>query len=109
MSMQRMTCPECPQCGCNDSEVVRTYKSFGVETALRRCAYCGKEFTARAPAPPPVVHEEPKPPTPVFHEPQKTHCPQCDSTETRVSSTRKLIRHHKCGSCSHTFKTARPA
>ena len=32
-------------------------------------------------------------------------CPACESTDTRVTSTQRPIRRHKCRKCGHPFKS----
>jgi len=65
------------------------------------CRYCGKTWTAT------VETELPEPTEPadngVIFRPVR--CPDCGSAETRVTSTRKPIRHHKCIACGKAFKS----
>jgi predicted RNA-binding Zn-ribbon protein involved in translation (DUF1610 family) len=32
-------------------------------------------------------------------------CPSCDSTEVRVTRSKKPVRYHKCQDCGWTFKS----
>jgi len=43
--LERVTGPECPDCGCQDSEVVQQGDMFGAAFERRRCSHCGRVFS----------------------------------------------------------------
>lgn len=51
----------------------------------------------------PVIDGERAAPVPVRY--QILCCPKCGGENTRVTSTQRPIRHHKCKDCGQTFKT----
>jgi Zn finger protein HypA/HybF involved in hydrogenase expression len=76
----------------------------------RHCRHCGKLWIRRL-APIPEPEPEPEPPPVVqsadpgivaYH---VVRCPSCGSKNTKVSSTRRPLRHHKCKDCNHNFKS----
>ena len=105
--------PDCPRCGCPEAETVARGTRWGHDWMKFRCAHCGKTWThthAATPKPPPPGH----PAVPIDEDPPggglavpfpRVRCPSCDSTETRVTSTRRPLRYHKCDACGHTFKS----
>lgn len=105
--------PPCPRCGCRDSKIMRepdNGKSWW-NAGQARCNHCGMGFTfMELPQEPAVVDEVP-PAIPLQIAgrtiPEPT-CPQCGG-ETRITSTRKGLRYHKCTSCGATMKTAKTA
>jgi|GEM_PF-2298069 len=129
-----MSAEECPRCGCNAVDLVDSGATrFGRATNRLRCGHCGHTWrerenwpTSKRPAEDiyPVVGQTIKPPEPdgeenpavydplpaeptaggavIFH---AVHCPKCGSTDTRVTSTRRPVRHHKCRACSAAFKS----
>lgn len=106
MNLERLTGPECPDCGCHDSEVVARSNRFGRGGAERRgCRNCGRTWstTLRRIEP---VKASPEPGTGVtYPPPPEIHCPNCGSIETRVTTTQRPIRHHKCLACERCFKS----
>jgi transcription elongation factor Elf1 len=98
-----------------------------------RCNHCGLRFSFRElPTPPPApeqlesgpaslddaalptsavaefggrAQQEPaqEPPTAVGY--PVAACPQCGSPKIKVTSTRRPVRHHKCGACLARFKS----
>jgi uncharacterized Zn finger protein len=44
-NLPKITGPECPICGCEDSEVVKTTVRWGQPTTRRACANCGQVWT----------------------------------------------------------------
>ena len=77
------------------------------------CRHCRKTFFFRqraepdkppAEAPDVIATEEhSRPPTSVpFY---LVGCPACGSTDTRVTSTTRPVRRHKCCKCGHPFKS----
>lgn len=38
--------PECPECGCEDSAVIRLVTHWGHQSERRQCRHCGHVFTA---------------------------------------------------------------
>jgi Zn ribbon nucleic-acid-binding protein len=81
---------DCPKCGCNRSEVVRTIRVWGQRREVRQCDHCGQEFRAYDP-PPPV--------------PEERTCPACGSPRFLVYWSKDGLQYRKCEECSHTAKT----
>lgn len=88
---------ECSKCGCKDR-----VKRDGQQ----RCRHCGKLWVRHI-APASDMRE-----TEQEHEPIEgvtyyhvLRCPSCGSKKTKITSTRKPIRHHKCKDCGHNFKS----
>ena len=59
--------------------------------------------------PPPVPAPPPPPPDDVspggavrYH---VVRCPKCQSDRTKITSTQRPVRYHKCKACGHTFKS----
>lgn len=117
--LERCEGPECPHCGCNQSEILREPQPEGETrswwgSGLARCGHCGATFhfqeLSQPTVPAPVVeHQEPVIETPA-EEPVAVPyvtvtCPKCGSDQVRVTSTRRPIRRHKCRECQHTFKS----
>ena len=73
------------------------------------CKHCRKTFFFRQRAEPEPdvkateveVTREPPASVPYF----VVTCPACESTDTRVTSTQRPIRRHKCRKCGHPFKS----
>jgi len=108
---------DCPSCGCNDTRLA------GLQ---RICNHCGHAWyppsivepgmpTWKGQAPRHVQQADGSSPS-VEHVPESAigsggvvwhviRCPECSSTETRVTSTRRPVRHHKCQACGHCFKS----
>lgn len=106
--MVRIDGPECPRCGCPDSEILKAggKRWFGVTSDLRGCNHCGKTFSAPHEAPElepdPVLPAEP-PAAAAYHFGPPEVCKGC-GTRGRVQSTRKAKRYVKCGKCGRTWK-----
>jgi transposase-like protein len=94
----------CPKCGCQDTERVQRWGRWGATSQRYQCRYCRTAFWADTEQA--EEQNEPSgidPDAPVAY--QITHCPHCGSGCTKVTSTRKPIRHHKCMECGKTFKS----
>jgi len=105
--------PECPRCGCQDTEEVFARGRWnGARLPRLVCKNCGFQWrkkkwataqgngdTAEAE---PSEHAEPIPEGVVYH---VIRCPNCNSDQTAITSTRRPIRHHKCKQCGNTFKS----
>lgn len=127
--------PGCPNCGCQDVRILEEPKVSGGQVSWwgsgrARCNHCRRQFSFRelpqnAPAveEPLEIAEEAEGVAIISREmvrsPQETEaveaerrvvvvpkCPDCGG-ETKVSSTRKAFRWHKCVRCGKTMKTAR--
>lgn len=133
-TLDRCAGPECPRCGCQQAEILQepdpelgTKNWWG--TGLARCQHCGMAFhfkpidAPRIPSPdqsrvdPPRCH----PLTPSPQHPSTppagagvryaaTTCPNCGSTQTRVTSSPRpvgqtKIRRHQCRECGEKFKS----
>jgi uncharacterized Zn finger protein len=95
--MERVTGAECSNCGCEDSELISTSRWWNQATERRRCAACGTIYTATEQAPPK--------PSKMVVKFVRVRCPGCGSKNIRTTSTRGLIRWHKCGDCSKAFQS----
>ena len=111
--MQRVTGPECPDCGCCDGTSLGSHvrviyaRSGGApipvdeETVLRiECQHCGKRFSA-------IAHETngQHPDAEVIPFPT-LRCPTCGSKDNYVTSTRTAgLRYHRCRACGCNFKS----
>jgi transcription elongation factor Elf1 len=104
--------PECPECGCEDVIVMRepdtTAIGYWFDTGEAKCTYCRSTFRFKAP-PPPDDPQPDMPPEPDFVVYHQIHCPECGSNKTRIVSTRRPIRWHKCKICSHNFRSKEEA
>lgn len=103
--LQRCESPPCPKCGCGQSEILRTGSRWGRPLARRLCLHCGFQWWERNLAAHVEQEAIPKrqPGDAVIYVPVR--CPECRSTEVRVTSTRRPIRQHKCKQCGATFKS----
>lgn len=115
--------PACPRCGCNYLLEVagatarwrsvtdpRTGKPWGGSERKRvECDHCGKRFDVAADEPEAAAPEPEIPrydPAPAVRDVRRSPpCPECRSARTRVTSTRRPVRHHKCRDCNHCFKS----
>ena len=104
MNLPRVSGPECPNCGCQQSEIIRPAREEGwfASGERRRCENCGRSWCA------PLDQDEqpaPKsdPPAPVFW--RTVRCPSCNSPDCPVTSTRRPIRFHRCRACGFRFKS----
>ena len=77
-----------------------------------QCRHCGLEFWYRArgesreqstEGPAASGEGEERPPAAVVY--HLVACPACGSTDTRVTSTARPVRRHKCRQCGHPFKS----
>ena len=109
--------PDCPRCGCPEAHTVDRGTRWGRPWLRLRCAHCGKAWTHTAPPPatppgpsrpanPAAAGDEGPPDRDGLAVPYHLiRCPNCDGTQTRVTSTRRPLRYHKCDACGHTFKS----
>lgn len=96
MMLQRCTDPTCPDCGCNESRVISQKPHWGKVLQRRQCTACGRVFRANAEKPADSCYAV------TFH---VVRCPLCQSEETKVTSTQRPVRYHKCEKCGHNFKS----
>jgi Zn finger protein HypA/HybF involved in hydrogenase expression len=82
---------DCQHCGCNISKVL------GQQIV---CDHCGSVMGTVTREP--VAESQPSTSAVVWH---VITCPDCGSDETKVTSTRRPIRHHKCLACQSCFKS----
>lgn len=88
MVMLKTQGPDCPKCGCNDSQLVQIGSCWGRLFALYECQYCGRRFQ---------------------HGHVKAKCKNCGSTSIRVASSPRAVngyktRYCKCEQCGKRFK-----
>lgn len=103
----------CTHCGCNDVEILSDPESIAplptasvqgqswVNPGRAKCNHCGKSFTWTE-----SEEEKSERTRPLTYE---LHCPECDSINTRKSSSPKAkgdfkTRYWKCEN-GHNFKT----
>ncbi len=103
MGQLRRSSASAPNCGCEDSALLRRTKWWGKGHDTRRCNHCGRRFQAAA-------TEEPKAEQPSRPEDRGVvyrviACPRCGSRKTKVTSTRRPRRHHKCLDCRYAFQS----
>lgn len=77
---------ECPKCGCNDVEPFK---------GRWRCNHCGSTFLAASSVSFEIIAVE-------YH---VMRCPICGSEKTKVYSTVRPVRYHKCLYCGANFKS----
>lgn len=102
--MRRVEGPECPGCGCPDSEVQKRWTWFEHLYERRRCAHCGREFTVSAGAAPPAASTA-SPQNGGMINFHVIRCPKCRGERTRVYSVHKPVRYHRCADCGESFKS----
>ena len=104
MMLDKVTGAECPQCGCEDSRLMRTRNGWGGAFESRSCNNCGKAFYVTV-NPADDEHEDKKP-VAVPYTRVACRCPMCGGENPRVVRTIPGgVRYHKCPKCSHTFKS----
>jgi hypothetical protein len=126
--------PECPSCGCQDVRIIKEPKASNGQVSWwgsgqARCNHCRRVFSFRAV--PTAQNQEPQTAEEIASEMMLTpkmpavqlaatiqaaeverrvvvvpKCPDCGG-ETKVASTRKAFRWHKCVRCGKTMKTQR--
>ena len=92
--------PDCPGCGCRDTQLLQKVTDWGDPAERRRCNHCGKKFTARIES----AELERDNAKHCVEYPLLT-CPYCDSIKTRVQSTRRPLRQHTCLDCEEAFQS----
>lgn len=89
---------DCPKCGCNDWEKTGTFKNIlGAKHQRFECANCateGSEAIDETPIEQGVDYF-------VFD----ICCPRCTSPDTKITSSPRPIRWHKCCTCGAAFKS----
>lgn len=103
---------ECPDCGCADVEVLGENSWWGAPQERVQCRYCGREWqrAVAEEARPDQDADAPRSPAEnesdvagvIFH---VIKCPRCGSDATKVTSTQRPVRYHKCLSCEKPFKS----
>ena len=120
--------PMCPMCGCKDARILEepTEGSWW-PSGKAACKHCGRRFAFRLKqsgesagdqATAPLSVSEPEiglagndgesiepfdPDRPVPYE--TTRCPFCGSRDTKITSTRRPRRFHKCRGCGESFQS----
>jgi len=100
--------PRCPECGCNDLEVLDTQNHLGryvktgqadrvVRIAIERsrCNFCGNRWTHRT--------SQPLEDQAVLYRP--VVCPKCGGSNCPVTKTARPKRWHRCRDCGHGFRS----
>lgn len=127
MLLEKCQGPECPRCGCQDSEEVDTRGRWGGLVLTRRvCRHCGYQWRKKkwgtgreelSGESPESIVESPEPTVEGNGEKVDgvpyyvTRCPKCNSRATKIVSSPKAvgdmprIRRHKCKTCGNTFKS----
>ena len=100
---------DCPECGfavadqldrqANIGRYPKTGRTVRVTITRARCGFCGHEWTDR--------DVEPLDDHAVLYRPMR--CPSCNGSRCRVTKTAGATRYHKCGDCSHRFKSIEAA
>jgi uncharacterized Zn finger protein len=96
--MRPIVGPDCPNCGCRDSELLSQGERWGQWAETRQCNHCGRRFTATT---------DVEPPSDASANGEARVCPECGSTSTVVRSTRRQVRHCMCRDCGRRFKAPR--
>lgn len=96
--LKRLSGVECPNCGCEDSDVVSRGRRWGKPVESRSCSHCGKRFRAE-------VKEGVEVSGVVVYKPSTkggATCPRCGRFPVRVASSGPAedvgprVRAHKC-------------
>ncbi len=120
--LDRCAGPPCPNCGCEDAEILEQPKPAADKSWWRSgravCLHCLSEFRFKGGPEveswmqqPQIDHQEPIVETRGPNDDGlavpyvKMSCPACNSDAVRVTSTRRPIRQHKCSDCGHTFQS----
>lgn len=98
--------PECPNCGCNATELINAGMRWGRPWAEFGCDHCGQRFGLGARPRTEEGKVQYRVPFP------KLQCPQCGSkkTETRSSPAAEKnsgvkFRYHRCLECACDFSS----
>jgi len=121
--LERVAGPECPGCGCTDSEVVRAGRparngGWGGQSAVHRCGNCGKVWRVRVRASSEsveaeTVEREQVPEGVVVYKSAVrggATCPRCGRRPVPVVSAPAgdggvRIRYHECPDCGWKGKS----
>lgn len=91
--MELVLGPECPGCGCPDSDLVLRRNGSLTPFERRRCNHCGRNFGVQDPD------------SIVYQQPVKPVCPECGARSKVTSAPAGRIRYHQCLRCRHNFKS----
>ena len=103
LRMKRIEGPACPECGCEDSQVIARGSRWGKPTERRLCNNCGRTFTADVKANGEKMAADSAGAEPIIY--QIIKCPRCGSEDTYIAHTCRPVRYHKCRACDATFKS----
>lgn len=130
LRLDRCTGPECPRCGCTDSEITSEPKPPPIngqqgwwDSGLAYCRACGNEFFFKE-VPAPITNgnghapsvavapidappEASDPPAGDYALVKKHLCPECKSDQVRVTHSLATVRRYQCKECKTRFKRAR--
>lgn len=102
--LQKVNAPECPKCGCNATHLAGAGERAGRAWARFACDFCSAQFFLGSPPSTNGVTNG------VVEQPVR--CPACKSRKVPVNNTKRvgntILRHRKCGNCSHTFNSTLP-
>jgi transcriptional regulator NrdR family protein len=104
--LQKVVGPECPECGCEASDVVDTRQWRGAVWEVRCCSNCRHEFSQLSEEYQSNVKLKcPDPAKSVVYM-YVVQCPNCGNEWPPVTSTLgRGWRRHKCKQCKHTFQS----
>jgi len=107
--------PECPHCGCLDSEELSQKEWFGKILSIRLCTACHSQFTAEMPGagddidvPAPEIPKKPRGPGVMTYKSDLVRCvcPECGEDNPRITKSipraNTIIRYHLCSKGHHS-------
>jgi len=126
----KLTGPECPLCGCPDAKLLHRHERTGTRygqagatgekfvsaNCRYQCNHCGQRWFVTEPWTPLIKpNDTTDQELPGYEESEielkyavrykVIRCPKCGSDSTKVASTKRPIRSHKCLDCGFPFKS----
>ena len=103
MILERVTGPECPQCGCQDCKKAGKIPHWRQKWQRWQCYNCGKKFSRPIKEGTGLVaNVVASVEDVIFH---TIRCPFCRSKKTRIARTMRPHRYHKCSACGENFRS----
>lgn len=115
MALTKSTGPECPYCGCAQSEELAQKQWFGRVLSIRSCGNCHAQFNAEQPGaedglevPAPEIPRHQRGPVAMTYEsnPVRCRCPECGEENPRVTKSipkgNSIVRYHLCAKGHHS-------